>query len=467
MRRSAKLALASVLFLGIFNASLLLAQTASTTPPSSSQAATPAPAEGNVMIEELKSPNAGTRAKAARELGKARDVSGLPALAEAVSDPSDKVRREVVLALAQMHQPEVLDALIKATRDNNEEISVLAVQSLVGYYTGNVPTPGFTGFLKKNWQRAKEHFNPDTTRIDPGVDVDPKVVAALDAALKSTRSIRASCEAAKGLGILIARAAVQDLVAAAHSSDETLSLESLNALSKIKDRSAGPQLVDLLDSPDKEIKQQASVAVGILRTSQAEPKLQYIYENDADPKSEEKAMEGLAYLGDKASVPVFTKALGSIDKETRTSAAEGLARARDPKVLPDLEKAYALEKDAGARLALEFAMSALGKPDYLNDLVNQLSSRTQWDVAQPYLIELARTPGFLPKLYPYLQSPSADVRKRLCTVLMFGGDQTSFDQLDRLSHDPNSDVAAEALQAKSGLRARLAAAGTTADTNSP
>ncbi len=467
MRRSPKLALASVLFLAFFNASLLLAQTATTTPPSSSQAAAPAEAEGNVMIEELKSPNAGTRAKAARELGKAQDVSGLPALAEAVSDPSDKVRREVVLALAQMHQPEVLDALIKATRDNNEEISVLAVQSLVGYYTGNVPTPGFTGFLKKNWQRAKGHFNPDTTRIDPGVYVDPKVVADLDAALKSTRSIRASCEAAKGLGILIARAAVPDLVAAAHSSDETLSLESLNALSKIKDRSAGPQLVDLLDSPDKEIKQQASVAVGILRTGQAEPKLQYIYENDADPKSEEKAMEGLAYLGGKASVPVLTKALGSIDKEIRTSAAEGLARARDPKVLPDLEKAYAVEKDAGARLALEFAMSALGKPDYLNDLVNQLSSRTQWDVAQPYLIELARTPGFLPKLYPYLQSSSADVRKRLCTVLMFGGDQTSLDQLDRLSHDPNTDVAAEALQSKSGLRARLAAARRTADTNPP
>ena len=467
MRRSPKPALASILFLVFFNASLLLAQTATSTPASSSQAAAPAAAEGNVMIEELKSPNAGTRAKAARELGKAQDVSGLPALAEAVSDPSDKVRREVVLALAQMHQPEVLDALIKATRDNNEEISVLAMQSLVGYYTGNVPTPGFTGFLKKNWQRAKGHFNPDTTRIDPGVYVDPKVVAALDAALKSTRSIRASCVAAKGLGILIARAAVPDLVAAAHSSDETLSLESLNALSKIKDRSAGPQLVDLLDSPDKEIKQQASVTAGVLRTSQAQPKLRYIYENDADPKSEEKALEGLAYLGDEASVPVFTRALGSIDKEIRTSAAEGLARARDPKVLPDLEKAYAVEKDAGARLALEFAMSALDKLDSLNDLVNQLSSRTQWDVAQPYLIELARTPGFLPKLYPYLQSSSADVRKRLCTVLMFGGDQTSLDQLDRLSHDPNSDVAAEALQSKSGLRARLAAAGRTADTNPP
>ena len=467
MRRSLKLVLIGAVLLVLPGASPLLAQTPPASPPPNSQAAAAPAGEGNVMIEELKSPNANTRAKAARELGKAEDVSALPALAAAVSDPSDKVRREVVLALAQMHQPEALDALIKATRDNNEEISVLAVQSLVGYYTGNVPTAGFGGFLKKNWQRAKGHFNPDTTRIDPGVYVDPKVIATSDATLKSTSSIRASCEAAKGLGILTARSTVPDLVAAAHSSDETLSLESLNALSKIKDRSAGPQLVDLLDSPNKEIKQQASVTVGILRTSQAAPKLQSLYENATDPKTGEKAMEGLAYLGDKSSIPVFTKALGSIDKDVRTAAAEGLARALDPKVLPDLEKAYAIEKDADVRLALEFAMTALGKPDYLNDLVNELSSRTHWDVAQPYLIELARIPGFLPKLYPYFQSSNADGRKRLCTVLMFGGDQTSLDQLDRLSHDPNSDVAAQALQAKSGLRARLRAAGATSAADSP
>jgi hypothetical protein len=110
VRRSLKLALAGTLFVLFFNRFLLFAQTATTTPPSSSQATTPPPAEGNVTIEELKSPNAGTR--------------------------------------------------------------------------------------------AKGHFDPDTTRIDPGVFVDPKVITTLDATLKSTRSIRASCEAAKGLGIL-------------------------------------------------------------------------------------------------------------------------------------------------------------------------------------------------------------------------------------------------------------------------
>jgi HEAT repeat protein len=413
----------------------------------------------------LKSPNAEKRAKAARDLGKAQDASAIPALTEALSDPSEKVRREVILALAQIHQPESLDGLIKATQDTDEESQVLAVQSLVGYYTGTVPTPGFSGFIKKNWQRAKGHFNPDTTRIDPGVAVDPKVIAALDATLKDTRSNRAAREAAKGLGILVAQAAVPDLISAAHSSDETLSLESLNALSKIQDKSAGPQLVDLLDSPNKEIKQQAAVTTGILRTPQAVPKLQSIFESDTDQKDKEKALEGLAYLGDPVSNPLFTKALGSEDKLLRTSAAEGLARTADPKALPELEKVVMAEKDGDVKLALEYAITALGKLDYLSNIVNELSSRTRSEVAQPYLIELARTPGFLPKLYPYLQSPNAGVRKGLCTVFMFGGDQSSLEQLDRLSHDPNGDVAAEALRAKSAIRARLEATGTTPGSN--
>jgi HEAT repeat protein len=467
MRRSLTFALAFTLSLVFFGALLLYAQAGTNMPASNPQTNPPNAPEGNVMIEELKeSPNAAKRAKAARNLGKAQDASAIPALAEAVADPSQEVRREVVLALAQIHQPETLDALIKASQDRNEEISVLAVQSLVGYYTGTVPSPGFAGFVKKNWQRVKGHFNPDTTRIDPGLSVEPKVITALEVTLKSTRSNRASHEAAKGLGILVARVAVPDLIRAAHSSDETLSLEALNALSKIEDRSAGAPLVDLLDSPDKEIKQQASVTVGILRTGQAAPKLRSIYENDSDHKSKEKAMEGLAYLGAPVSIPLFTKALWSDDKDIRTSAAEGLARAGDPKVLPELEKALMAERDAEVKLAIEFAMTALGKLDYLSDLVNELPSKRRGDVAQPYLIELARSSSFLPKLYPYFQSPNAAVRKRLCTVLMFSGDQTSLEELDRLSHDPNGGVAAEALRAKRALRAKLEAAGTTPATGS-
>ena len=193
--------------------------------------------------------------------------------------------------------------------------------------------------MKKNWQRATSHFQPDDTKIDPGIAVDPTVITTLIAAMKDTRSNEASREAAKGLGILLAKAAAPDLVAAAHSSDPDLAREALNSLSKIKDRDSGPKLVDLLDSPNKDVKRDACVTVGILRAKEALPKLQSIFQNDPDEKDKVAAMQGLAYLGDKVSVPLFTKALWNDNKDIRQGAAEGLARAADPQSLSELEKA--------------------------------------------------------------------------------------------------------------------------------
>jgi HEAT repeat protein len=397
------------------------------------------------------------RAKAARDLGKEGDPKTIPALAAAMNDPSAKVRHEVLLALVQFHQPEVLPPLEQGTKDLDGDVRRLAVQCLVGYYSGVLPSFGMTGFVKKNVRRVKGHFQPDDSRIDPGIAVDPTVVTALVAALKDTRSREASREAAKGLGILVAKEAVPDLVTAAHFSDADIARQALNSLAKIKDLDAGPKLVDLLDSPDKDVKRDAAVTLGILRTTPALAKLQIIFQTDPDEKDKVAALQGLAYLGEKVSVPLFTKALWSEDKDIRQGAGEGLARAADPQSLSEVEKAVTVEKDASPKLAMEFALVALGKQDALDALVAELGTKIRGDVARAYLIELARNPAFLPKLYAYLQSPEVGVRRRLCEVLMYSGDQSSVPQLDRLEHDPDGDVAAAALRAKRALRARLEA----------
>lgn len=407
-------------------------------------------------VDRLKSPDANVRAKAAREIGNAKDASAIPALATLLADPSAKVRHEVVFVLSQMREPSSLQALIKATRDADPGVRALAVQAIVGYYTGKTPGSGFTAFVTNQVRRAKVHFVGDDTRIDPGVTVDSNGVQALIAAMKDVRSIKAARESAKGLGALVAGAAVPSLVESAHSRDERLALEALNALDKIEDRSAGPKLLDLLDSPDKEIKRKASVTLGILRTDDALPKLQAIFQNDPDKINREKALEGLADLGKPVSVPLFTKALWNDDKALRTSAAEGLARASDNKTLGELEKALGSEKDAGVKLAEQFALTALGKDDHLSELVHGLASKFRGSVAQTYLKELSRDKKFLPKLYAYLTDADPAVRKRLCTVLMFTGDQSSLAPLVETSHDSNADVAAEALRALRALRIRTA-----------
>lgn len=409
---------------------------------------------GNPLAEELKSPDADIRARAARDLGKTGDPAVVPALRSALQDPSTKVRREAVVGLAEIHAEPSLEALITATRDPDPDVRVLAVEAVTGYYTGDVPKLGLAGFVRKN---VTSHFQNDTRRIDPGVQVAPEVVSALETAMLDERSIEAAREAAQGLGILMAKAAVPDLVKAAHSSDEGLALEALNSLSKLMDISAGPKLVDLLDSPRKAVRQSAAVTVGILRTSAAAARLEQMYSADGDKKTRQAALEGLAYLGRPASYSLFIQALSSKDKTDRTSAAEGLARIRDPRAESNLETALSQEKDGGAKLAMDFALASLGNQNGFNDLVNGLRSTFRGDVASAYLTELFRDKPFLQKLYPYLDNPDATIRRRLCWVLMYTGDETSLKLLDRLSSDPNRDVAAAALRARRAILARASA----------
>jgi HEAT repeat protein len=186
-----------------------------------------------------------------------------------------------------------------------------------------------------------------------------------------------------------------------------------------------------------------------------------IFQNNSDKKTREKALEGLAYLGDPVSVPVFNKALWSQNKQFRISAAEGLGRVGDKKNIDELQKAERVEKDGDARLAQQFALSALGKDDYLDSMTNALNTKLHADTAQTYLEELTRNPQFLAKIYPYLKSKDATTRRKLATVLVSTGDSTSIAPLEQLSHDSNTDVAAAALRALRATRARVAAQGTT------
>lgn len=414
---------------------------------------TPARAQGSdSAVADLKSPDAKTRMKAAAELGKSEKASDAKTLAAALNDPDAGVRREVVIALAKIHQPESLEGLRAATKDTEPGVRTLAVQALVGYYTGQVPGKGFSGLMKKSWEVAKSPFTNATMRIDPDVQVDPKAISALEDVLADTRSLRAAREAAAGLGILVARPAVPGLVKSAHSLDEDLARESLISLGKIGDTSAGSRLTDLLDSPDASVRQDAALTVGMLRARDAVPKLHTMFERSSEKKTREKALRGLAYLGDPVSVPLFIRGLWSQDKELRVAGAEGLGRAGDAKNLGEVEKALGGEKDADARLADQFAIVLLGKADYLTGLVDGLSSKFHAETAQAYLVDISRDKKYLIRLYPYLNRPDATVRKRLCTVLMYTGDGTSIEHLERLTHDRNSDVSSEALRALRAVR---------------
>ncbi|MDE3180864.1 MAG: HEAT repeat domain-containing protein [Acidobacteriota bacterium] len=413
-----------------------------------------APQNSNPLVGALKSSSAKIRAKTVRAIGNSGDVSAVPDLIKELNDPSTQVRKEVIVALAKLHSNAALGGLVTATRDTDPDVRTLAVHAVVGWYTGNIPSLGFRGMVKKSYGSAKGWFQTDTKRINPGTPLDPRAVSALIGAMNDSRSIQAARDAASGLGILMARSAVPDLIKAAHSPDADLASNALDSLGKIKDVSAGPQLVGLLDSPSKEVRQSACITTGILRTRSAVPKLLQIYQTDTDSNTRKAALDGLAFIGDPSSNNVFLQALSSKDSDERTYAAEGIARSADSSASGALANRMAVEKNKGVKLAILFAQTSIGQTQHLRDLVDAMTSRTRGDVAQSYLVELTRRKTLLHSIYPYLNDSNATIRRRVANVLMYSGDASSLAPLAPLEHDRNSDVAAAALRASQAIRSR-------------
>ena len=75
--------------------------------------------------------------------------------------------------------------------------------------------------------------------IDPYVIVRPEVIAALGALARGGGSMDVRANAARAIGILRGKAAIPDLVEATRSKNTDVIYESLIALQKIRDESAG------------------------------------------------------------------------------------------------------------------------------------------------------------------------------------------------------------------------------------
>ena len=418
-------------------------------------------AASDQLATQIKNSDEKLRQEAAERLGKTGGRSAVPVLAAALRDPSEKVRRKVIIALDRLRYPETLEPLRQATQDPTPELARLAILALVNHSTGRELSLGVTGRLKTLGSKVKRGFEPDDTRIDSDVRVDPLTIKALENVLKRKRAWEAERAAAWSLGVLLARAAIPTLVDTAHSPDPDLAREAMNSLTKILDPSAGPPLVDLLDSPYEDVRKDAAVTVGVLRTQEAVKPLGDLYRRERSRKVRAKALEGLAFIGDESSATIFEEALGSRNDAFRIAAAEGFARVGDAQYADRLLHAVANEKDGKARLAMAFALAAMGDSDYVLDLVQQLGSAFRRNIARAYLIELSRDADARFQIYRHLNYHAPDVRKNLCQILMYHGDSDTIKALEYLTRDENNNVAIEALRATRVIRAREIAKGQT------
>ena len=402
------------------------------------------------------------RAKDVRNLGK-QGSSALPRLQDLLRNPDLDIRLEAVKAITDVGTQGSLVPLIQATADNDPEVQIRATDGLVNFYLPGYVQRGLGASLKRVGTTIKGKFTDTNDQIiDPFVIPRPDVIQALGILVRSGASVEARANAARALGILRAKSAVPDLLAALRSKDKDTDViyESLIALQKIRDESAAPGVAFLLRDLDQKVQLAAIETVGLLLNKSSVPQLTDVLENSRNSKVKRAALTSLAMLGDEKSRPVFTRYLHDKDDGLRASAAEGFARLRNPADLPMLEKAFQDEGKTAPRLGLAFAQVMLCKTEVsefspFQLLINTLNSMGYRGVAYAYLVEAARNPALRPPLYHAVEIGTKEEKVYLARVLAVSGGQDTVSCLEKLSHDGDDEVAQEGLRALRSLRARL------------
>jgi HEAT repeat protein len=402
------------------------------------------------------------RVKDVRELGKGGSEA-IPKVEPFLKDPELAVRNEAVKALVQIGSQRSLEPLIQASRDNDPEIQIRAVEGLVNFYVPGYVKTGMSAPIQRAGSAIKSKFNDSNGQvIEPYVQVRPDVIQALGRVVRGGSSMDARSSAARGVGILRGREAVPDLVEALRSKDNRLIYESLIALQKIRDESAGPGARFLVRDLDERVKLTAIETSGMLRDAGAVNDLRDVLDRTRSDKVKRTTLRSLAEIADPSTHSIFQTYLSNSDEGLRTAAAEGLGRLRDDADGAVLEKSYNAEIKGAPRLADAFALVRYGSTDLtefgaLRYLINQLNSASERDTAIGYLSEVARDGTIRQAIYPALQAPAATKAEKtgLAQVLAASHGRDAVPYLEKLSQDSDPEIAQAGLRAVRNLNATL------------
>jgi HEAT repeat protein len=401
------------------------------------------------------------RIKVIHEWGKGGSES-IPKIEPYLSDSDVNVRVEAVKAIVDIGTQRSLDPLIKAASDNDAEVQIRATDGLVNFYVPGYVKTGLTASLRRVGSSIKGHFTDNNDQvIDAYVQPRPEVIVAIGRLVSGGATLDVRANAARAVGILRGRAAVPDLITALRTKDTQVILESLVALQKIRDQSAGPQIAFLLHDLDEKVQVTTIETIGLLEDHSAVNDLRDVLDRSRKIKVRRAALTALADMPGGELHATFLTYLDNKDEGLREAAAEGVGRLRDPADRSKMQDAFEKELKAGPRLSDAFAVVLLGSRDMsdfapLRYLVNQLNSAGYRGVAKAYLIELARDPDVRKSLYTALQQPvvTKDEKTGLAQILGRSGGPDSVSLLDALSKDPDHDVAAEGLRALRNVQAR-------------
>ena len=395
-----------------------------------------------------------------RDSGK-QDSQAIPLIAKYLKDPDTDVREEAIKAIINIGTQYSLEPLIEATHDNDASLQSQALDGLVNFYLpGYVTTGGLSRSFTRVGKRIKSTLsNRNDQTIDPGVLVRPDVVEAIAGVITGGASFDARADAARAAGVLRGRTALPALEKALQSKNSDLIFESLVALQKIGDTSAGPSVAFLARDFNERVQTTALETLGVLHVTDAAPEIRQVIGRPRNDKVRRAGLGALAMLGLPEDRSIFQEYADSKDSDLRTAAFEGLGRVRDPQDFPALEKAFNEEKKLKPRLAAAFGLASEGKLDTtefspLRYLVDGLGLSKGNSDSQAYLQELCRRQDVRQAVIKLIPDATKAEKLGLIAALAPSAGQDATTALEQLTKDPDGEVSIAAARSLKTAKTR-------------
>ena len=235
------------------------------------------------------------RVKAAKALAD-QGTAGLPALEKLLKDPEYKVRRQAVKSIVKVGTQYSLQPLVEATRDPDPAIQIMATNGLVNFYLPGYVEQGIMAPFKRTGIRIKGHFTDVNDQlIPPDMKVRHAVIEAIAKLASGGSSMTSRANAARAAGILRDRAAIPELLNAVKSKDSDVIYESLIALQKIRDKSAGPGIAFLLHDLDDRVQIATIETTGLLQNRAALPQFYDVLNNPRNKQIRRAALSAITW----------------------------------------------------------------------------------------------------------------------------------------------------------------------------
>jgi len=389
-----------------------------------------------------------------RDLGK-RDEKSLPALAAYLTNDDRNIRAEAVKAIVKIDTPRSIDPLLTALHDTDSEIENRAIDGIVNAYVpGYVSGSGITGYFTKGARTVKSFFSErNDTVVDPDVKIRADIGPALSDKIAKSTDVDVRSNAALAAGILRDPSTVPALEQALRSKNSDVIFESLVALQKIRDTSAGPSVTFLARDLDDRVQATALETLGILRSTTSADDIRSAYKSARSLKIQRAALEALAMMALPADRALFQQNLEQSDPELRADALEGLARIREPDDFPKMKAAFD-EPNADWRVhsAAAFAMVMEGDNSTedlgpLRFLVEGFSLKARAGVSAGYLAEVVRNKDTRAALGKILADDLKDRKIGILNALSMVNTPDSIQIMQQYTADRDKDVAFAAMRA--------------------